>query len=142
MTRGRSAGYFALRFQVLERDRFTCQYCGAFAPNVQLEVDHVVPVAAGGTDELENLVTSCFACNRGRGDALRLYPRPTRLVQPHPLLALLTDEPQSLADLARLVGMSQKAAYQLLSRSRRAEKVSGSRGRGAAGMSHWRRRAA
>lgn len=31
-----------------------------------LEVDHVTPVADGGTDELHNLATLCRDCNRGK----------------------------------------------------------------------------
>ena len=57
------------RFEVLSRDNFTCQYCGARAPNVQLVVDHVIPVAHGGTNEPANLVAACFACNAGKGSA-------------------------------------------------------------------------
>lgn len=55
------------RFEVFKRDAFTCQYCGAKAPDVVLQVDHVHPVASGGTDALINLVTSCAACNGGKG---------------------------------------------------------------------------
>lgn len=55
------------RFEVFKRDSFTCQYCGAKAPDVILEVDHITPVAEGGDDDLTNLVTSCFDCNRGKG---------------------------------------------------------------------------
>jgi len=56
----------AIRFEVFKRDRFTCQYCGRKAPEVVLEVDHIVPVSEGGGNELMNLVTSCFDCNRGK----------------------------------------------------------------------------
>lgn len=59
-------GWYALRYRVLARDNFTCQYCGQYAPNVRLEVDHVVPVVEGGTDDLSNLITSCWACNQGK----------------------------------------------------------------------------
>lgn len=55
------------RFRVLERDGFTCQYCGAKAPNVELHVDHIVPVAKGGTNDESNLVTACAVCNLGKG---------------------------------------------------------------------------
>jgi hypothetical protein len=55
-----------LRFQILERDRFRCQYCGARAPDVDLEVDHIVSVAAGGSNSPLNLITACFQCNRGK----------------------------------------------------------------------------
>jgi len=54
------------RFEVFKRDRFTCSYCGRTPPAVLLEVDHVLPRAAGGTDDVENLTTSCQDCNRGK----------------------------------------------------------------------------
>jgi hypothetical protein len=55
------------RFEVFKRDSFTCQYCGAKAPDVILEVDHIRPVADGGGNDVLNLVTSCSACNSGKG---------------------------------------------------------------------------
>lgn len=58
------------RFEVFKRDRFTCAYCGNHPPDVLLEVDHVIPRAAGGTDEMNNLVTACWDCNRGKSDKL------------------------------------------------------------------------
>lgn len=59
----------ALRFEVLRRDNHACRYCGAAAPDVKLTVDHVVPVALGGTDVPQNLVTACQPCNSGKGAA-------------------------------------------------------------------------
>jgi len=55
-----------LRFEVFKRDSFICQYCGKVAPNVVLEVDHIEPVSKGGSNDLLNLITSCFDCNRGK----------------------------------------------------------------------------
>jgi len=55
-----------LRFEVLKRDNFQCAYCGARAPDVALEVDHILARANGGTDEFLNLVTACWPCNRGK----------------------------------------------------------------------------
>lgn len=55
-----------LRFKVLSRDNYTCRYCGAKAPDVKLHVDHVIPKARGGRDELSNLVTACETCNLGK----------------------------------------------------------------------------
>ena len=54
------------RFEVLRRDNHVCRYCGAKAPDVTLTVDHVVPVALGGTDHPDNLVAACEDCNRGK----------------------------------------------------------------------------
>ena len=59
--------WYAVRWAVLRRDKFQCQYCGQFAPNVKLEVDHIIPIAEGGTNAEDNLKTACFACNRGKG---------------------------------------------------------------------------
>jgi len=47
----------SVRFEVFRRDSFTCQYCGRRAPKVILHVDHIIPVAAGGTNDLGNLRT-------------------------------------------------------------------------------------
>lgn len=58
----------ATRFEVFKRDKFTCQYCGAKAPDVMLECDHIHPRAKGGGRELTNLVTACRACNNGKRD--------------------------------------------------------------------------
>lgn len=55
-----------LRFEILRRDDHTCRYCGASAPDVPLTVDHVKPVALGGSDAADNLVTACRDCNTGK----------------------------------------------------------------------------
>ncbi|MCI0709768.1 MAG: tetratricopeptide repeat protein [Chloroflexi bacterium] len=60
----------SLRFDVFQRDNHTCQYCGRTTPDVVLEVDHLIPVSKGGTDDFANLVTSCFDCNRGKSDKI------------------------------------------------------------------------
>lgn len=55
------------RFDVFKRDSFTCQYCSSKPPKVPLEVDHIIPVKSGGTNDIYNLITACFDCNRGKG---------------------------------------------------------------------------
>lgn len=55
-----------LRYEVLRRDNHQCRYCGASAPDVELTVDHVVPVALGGDDKPSNLVAACVECNGGK----------------------------------------------------------------------------
>src|SRR5512139_1630422 len=52
------------RFEVLRRDNYTCRYCRS-ADN-PLRVDHVTPVALGGTDDPTNLVAACQDCNAGK----------------------------------------------------------------------------
>jgi HNH endonuclease len=59
------------RFDVFKRDGFQCAYCGAHpSETVLLEVDHIHPVAEGGTNDMDNLVTACWDCNRGKGAGL------------------------------------------------------------------------
>jgi hypothetical protein len=58
----------SVRFEVFKRDSFKCQYCGASAPDVLLQVDHIMPVANGGSNELVNLITACEVCNAGKRD--------------------------------------------------------------------------
>jgi hypothetical protein len=58
------------RFEVFKRDYFTCQYCGKTPPEVVLEIDHINPKSNGGKDDINNYLTACFACNRGKGKRL------------------------------------------------------------------------
>lgn len=62
------------RFEVFKRDGFACQYCGSKSPQVMLQVDHVLAIAQGGKDSTDNLVTSCWPCNIGKGARLLDFP--------------------------------------------------------------------
>ena len=55
-----------LRHQVFQRDNYRCRECGATNKQTRLHVDHIVPVAKGGTNDLSNLQTLCEACNRAK----------------------------------------------------------------------------
>lgn len=63
-----------IRFQVLQRDNYTCQYCGQTPPKVVLEVDHIISRKDGGTDDILNLMAACFDCNRGKSKKSSLPP--------------------------------------------------------------------
>ncbi len=58
------------RFFVFKRDHFSCVICGRSGVGVKLELDHRVPISKRGTDDLDNLQTLCFECNRGKRDSL------------------------------------------------------------------------
>jgi hypothetical protein len=85
-----------LRFEIFKRDSFTCQYCGAQPPQVVLEVDHIRPVAEGGGNEQENLITACDKCNRGKGKRTL----GDRIVRPDADLMWLKTQ-QEIAELKR-----------------------------------------
>lgn len=59
------------RFEIFNRDGFTCKYCGRTVEDgVKLEIDHIISVAHGGDNDENNLVTSCWDCNHGKGKHL------------------------------------------------------------------------
>lgn len=63
-----------------------CGYCGVSEASVggELEIDHFHPQAAGGSDEIGNLVYACTACNRFKGDYAPALdaPESLRLLRP------------------------------------------------------------
>lgn len=60
--------WMRLRWKVLQRDGFRCQYCGVgVRDGAILHIDHIVPRVRGGTDIPNNLKTACRECNLGKG---------------------------------------------------------------------------
>lgn len=82
--------------EIIERDNYTCQYCGKLGTfiyrygkpavvenpyNIKLEgldfyngndvisfeIDHIVPLLRGGATTKENLILACRHCNRSKG---------------------------------------------------------------------------
>ena len=60
----------SLRFDILKRDDYRCQMCGVTAKDGgKLEVDHIVPVAKNGSNDVDNLQVLCRDCNAGKSDS-------------------------------------------------------------------------
>lgn len=60
-----------LRFKILNRDGFTCKYCGKSPMNktdMRLHIDHIKPQSEYGTNAETNLITACNECNFGKLD--------------------------------------------------------------------------
>ena len=53
-----------VRDAVLKRDNYRCVKCGSTR---NLEIDHKVSLADGGTNHIDNLQTLCRDCNRRKG---------------------------------------------------------------------------
>jgi hypothetical protein len=63
-----------IKARILERDDYTCAYCGK--RGVKLEPDHVIAVSRGGSHLDENLVAACVPCNRSKSNKLLEEWRP------------------------------------------------------------------
>lgn len=59
-----------IRYEVLKRDGFKCKYCGAKAGDIELQIDHIIPVSKGGKSDIDNLQTLCIKCNLGKSNSL------------------------------------------------------------------------
>lgn len=57
-----------LRFAVYERDGYRCRFCGRNDDEVNLEIDHIIPISKGGKSTLDNLQTLCHDCNVEKGN--------------------------------------------------------------------------
>lgn len=104
-----------LRNEILERNGFTCQLCGAgpgdpdpFNPNrkIRLHIDHIKPVSQGGSNNPDNLRVVCSACNQGRAN-IQMPSETARNI---------------LARIRRLSKDKQKEIYEVLKRKFELEK--------------------
>ncbi len=59
------AGSSKVRPLVLQRDRRTCQACGA-KPPIPVQVDHIIELRHGGTNDPSNLWSLCGACHAAK----------------------------------------------------------------------------
>lgn len=59
---------FVTKMRVVRRDNHTCQHCGKHLKDDEVEFDHIIPVAKGGSSEEHNIRLTCFDCNRDKSD--------------------------------------------------------------------------
>jgi len=67
----------AVKHHIWVRDEGRCVNCGS---PTELQFDHVIPLAMGGSNELANLQLLCAVCNRRKGANLTVSPLPGHLV--------------------------------------------------------------
>ena len=76
-----------LKRELMRRQDNTCVYCGYRRIGSSLDIDHVVPVARGGSNDIDNLQVICRRCNQRKGVQTdqEFRARYSRLVPPTPL---------------------------------------------------------
>jgi len=55
------------KHRLFVRDRHICAYCGGHFAELDLTVEHILPVSRGGRHEWTNVVTACRSCNTRKG---------------------------------------------------------------------------
>ena len=88
-----------LRFEVLKRDKFTCQYCGKSAPDSVIHIDHIIPVSRGGKNKIINLVAACVECNLGKSNVE--LPDDTAVKKQKKQLDVIQEKRNQLKQMAR-----------------------------------------
>lgn len=63
---------FQTKMRVVRRDNYTCQHCKKKLDDTEVEFDHVIPHAKGGSSEESNIRLTCFKCNREKTDKLQI----------------------------------------------------------------------
>lgn len=63
---------FKTKMRVVRRDNYTCQECGEHLRDDEVEFDHIIPIAKGGSSEEHNIRLTCFGCNRGKSDRVEI----------------------------------------------------------------------
>ncbi len=101
-----------LRSQVREQFANCCAYCQTAEQLtvVTFEVEHIVPIIAGGKTTIENLCLSCPSCNRYKATRQTGVDSETNDVVPlfHPQLERWTDHFRWHNDGIEIVGLTAK----------------------------------
>lgn len=63
------------RKAIFDREQGHCFHCGDPIRLDAFHVDHLIPVAAGGSDEMDNLAASCAPCNLAKSDRIVIEGR-------------------------------------------------------------------
>ncbi|NOI53489.1 HNH endonuclease [Vibrio crassostreae] len=75
------AAYFPVWVKnvIMHREHGLCHYCNGLVassslPNQEYDIDHMVPIAKGGTNDPTNLVLSCAKCNNKKRARIQRVP--------------------------------------------------------------------
>lgn len=91
-----------------------CGYCGVSELDVgsELEIDHFQPSSQGGSDELDNLVYACPACNRNKASYWHSSDSPPHMHLLHPLTDSLSPHLTLLQD-GHMAGLTPRGWFHI-----------------------------
>lgn len=58
------------RQEIIKRDNATCYLCGRVCSDADIHLDHIIPLAKGGSHTADNLAVACATCNVRKGTTL------------------------------------------------------------------------
>ena len=100
----------SLRQQVRQRSGNRCEYCLSHQDYVmgRLQIDHILPIAEGGTDDSENLCFACELCNQSKWKQTEAIDPVTQSMVPlfHPRRQVWKEHFEWVDDGSRIVGLS------------------------------------
>lgn len=77
---------------VLERDNYTCAYCGDyFSDKKKVNVDHILPKSQGGGNTWMNTICACIPCNSKKRDRTPEQANMPLLYYPTPVMGVRYD---------------------------------------------------
>jgi hypothetical protein len=80
-------------FELAKVCDYTCQYCFEKFPLKQLSIDHVQPRSKNGSDDHDNRVLSCVACNRQKSDLAPWFDKNGKIPTPPTIPAIMLNTP-------------------------------------------------
>jgi 5-methylcytosine-specific restriction endonuclease McrA len=96
--RGNGGRFTHRQWEAVKRDfNYTCPMCGRREPEIKLSIDHVVPVALGGKNSIENIQPLCISCNSQKHTKIIDFRGSTRAAEPPLRIDLLQRLSEDLA---------------------------------------------
>lgn len=103
-----------VRYRVRKAFDFCFAYCGVREDQIgaELDVDHFQPTSRGGTDDFDNLICTCPACNRFKSYYWPTPESPVSFYLLHPRNDDLKEHIMEAAD-GRLVGLTSRGRFHI-----------------------------
>ncbi len=106
---------------IVRRAQSYCEYCKTFVPDT-FEIEHIIPVIHGGTDNFDNLALSCGGCNSRKSSKINAIDSLTGIEVSlfHPRNEIWQEHFEWIDNYTHLIGISSigRATIELLQLNR------------------------